>query len=104
VTASHVRAAAQGDQVAMQQDAEPGGPDAHLLDADATGRVHPLLVRQEFVVEPDETMQSGEPEDTADGPGVAHDPPGRRLWPTGHGRGNARSCSNWCDDDRHLAP
>lgn len=39
------------------------GLDTQLLDADVLGGVHPLLVRQEFVVESDEAVQGGEHED-----------------------------------------
>lgn len=38
----------------------PGGARTQLLDADAAWDVHPLLVRQEFVVEADEAVQSGQ--------------------------------------------
>jgi len=58
-----VRAAAQGDQIASSEDAKLGGLGAQLLEADAAEGVHPLLVRQEFVVEPDEAVQGGEHED-----------------------------------------
>jgi hypothetical protein len=40
------------------EDAEPGGLGAQLLDADAAWCVHPLFVRQEFVVEPDEAVRA----------------------------------------------
>ncbi|MGW2571526.1 hypothetical protein [Streptomyces sp. NPDC001537] len=57
-----VRAAAQGDQVASRENAEPGRLAAQLIEADVPGDVHPLLGGQQFVVESDETVKGGEHE------------------------------------------
>jgi hypothetical protein len=51
-----------------REDTELGRLCPQLLDADVAGSVHPLLVRQECVVELDEAVPGGEDEDT-DGTG-----------------------------------